>query len=217
MTRSLFITVLALAAAIPAVAQQHQHQHQHGSDHAAHKGGEFPPGWSARTDRDAALDNVRFMAHGDGFHAVTGSAAVFYNPEWRKSGDYRVAARLTQTKATQHPEAYGIVFGGRSLSDAGQTYSYFLVRQTGEYFIATRKGAERTKVVDWTAHPAIRKPDESGRAANLLGVEVAGEQVVFRINGTEVTRLPKSQLETDGLIGFRINHHLDVMIDQITR
>lgn len=215
MTRTLFVTLAALAIASPVLAQQHQHQHS--SEHAMHQGGEFPAGWSARTDRDAPLDNVHFMTHGEGFHAITGPAAVFYNPEWRRSGNYQVAARFTQTKAPQHPEAYGIAFGGRNLDGAEQAYSYFLVRQTGEYFIATRRGAERARVVDWTAHPAIQQANEQGRAANLLSVEVSGNDVVFAVNGMEVARQPRSELETNGLFGFRINHNLDVMVDQITR
>lgn len=215
MNRMLLLAAATLLAASPVIAQQHQHHP--GAGQAMHRGGEFPAGWSARTDRDAPLENVHFMTHGEGFHAITGPAAVFYNPEWSKSGNYRVAARFTQTKAPEHPEAYGLVIGGRELAGEGQRYSYFLVRQTGEYFIATRRGAERTVAVNWTAHPAITKPDESGRAANLLGIEVRGADVVFSVNGTEVARRPRSGLETEGLAGFRINHNLDVMVDQITR
>lgn len=215
MKRTILVMLSTLAIATPALAQQHQHQHS--AEHAMHQGGEFPAGWSARTDRGAPLDNVHFMTHEDGFHAITGPAAVFYNPEWRKSGNYRVAARLAQTKAPQHPEAYGIVIGGRNLDADEQAYSYFLVRQTGEYFVATGQGGERKVVVNWTAHPAIQRPNAEGRAANLLAVEVRGNEVVFAINGTEVARRPRSELETNGLFGFRINHNLDVMVDQITR
>ncbi len=212
MMRIFIAMVAALAVATPALAQ-----HQHGPGHAAHRGGEFPAGWSARTDRDAPLDDVHFMTHGEGFHAITGPAAVFYNPEWSKSGEYRVAARLAQTKAPEHLESYGLVIGGRQLDSPEQSYTYFLVRQTGEYFIARRNVTERNVMVNWTAHPAIQEADESGRAANVLGIEVAGQEVIFRVNGTEVTRRPRSELETDGLFGFRINHHLDVMIDQVDR
>ena len=41
--------------------------------------------------------------------------------------------------------------------------------------------------------------------------------MIFMVNGTEVTRLPKSKLHTDGLFGFRIGHNLDVDVDQVSR
>jgi len=72
-------------------------------------------------------------------------------------------------------------------------------------------------VVNWTAHPAIVKQGADGEQMNTLGVEVQGNNVVFTVNGTEVTRLQKSQLHTDGLFAFRIGHNLDVDVDQITR
>lgn len=198
--------------AAPAVAQHGQHQH------AAHPaGGPLPAGWHARVDRDQPVDGVAFTTTGDTYHFVTGPAAVLYNPEWAKSGDYSFSARLRQNRSPEHPESYGIVFGGKDLSGPDQTYSYFLVRKSGDYFIATRRGAERTKVVDWTKHPAVVPEDASGVQTNVLGVRTAGDEVVFTVNGTEVTRLPRNQLSTDGIVGFRINHRLDVTADQVAR
>jgi hypothetical protein len=71
--------------------------------------------------------------------------------------------------------------------------------------------------VEWTAHPAIVKQGADGRQTNTLGIQVQGDSVIFTINGTEVTRLPKSKLHTDGLYGFRIGHNLDVDVDQVNR
>lgn len=209
--RALLAALFTLALALPAHAQ-----------HAAHdpdnkvSGAALPAGWQARVDRDQPADRVKFVTMGKGYHATMGPAAVFYNPAWSKSGNYQVAASFTQTKAPAHPEAYGIVIGGKNLSGADQAYTYFLVRGTGEYFIATRRGADRTVVVNWTAHPAILKQDpQTGRAANVLGAEVRGSEVVFSVNGVEVTRRPKSEILADGLFGFRVNHDLDVHIDQV--
>lgn len=57
------------------------------------------------------------------------------------------------------------MIGGSDLASPNETYSYFLVRNKGEYFIANRE-SDRTWfsprifsskppviVVDWTAHP----------------------------------------------------------------
>ena len=210
--RTLLPALASLLLAAPLAAQ-----HDHAAAAHAH-GGALPAGWEARVDRDQPVDGVHFMAMGDGYHAITGPAAVLYEPGWKKSGEYEVAARFTQNKAPTHPESYGLVLGGADLQGPGQAYSYFLVRGTGEYFIATRRGAERTKVVDWTAHPAVQKQDATtGVQTNVLGARVAGDEVVFTVNGTEVARRPRSEILTDGVFGFRVNHRLDVGIDQVKR
>lgn len=198
------VVLTALVVAAPAAAQ-----HAHG--------GSFPEGWMARVDRDQPVESVSFATMGDGFHATTGPAAVLYNPDWSHSGDYEVSARFMQTTAPAHPEAYGIVIGGTDLDGAEQRYTYFLVRGTGEYFIATRAGDEREIVVPWTAHDAIVAQNEAGQQRNVLGARIEGEDVVFTANGTEVTRRPRSEMATDGVFGFRINHRLDVHIDQVER
>jgi hypothetical protein len=72
-------------------------------------------------------------------------------------------------------------------------------------------------VVNSTANPAIVKQGTDGRQTNTLGIRVKGDDVIFMINGTEVTRLPKSKLHTDGMYAFRIGHNLDVDVDQVSR
>ena len=213
--RRFFTTLAIFALASPLSAQQRADTDP---DDRVTGGGNFPAGWQARVDRDQPATDVRFMAMGDGFHATMGPAAVFYRTDWdMSSGDYAVSARFSQLKAPAHPEAYGIAIGGRDLAGPGQEYTYFLVRGTGEYFIATRKGEERTVQTNWTAHSAIQKQDAAGRQANVLGARVAGNDVIFTVNGQEVARKPRTEVSTDGIFGFRVNHNLDVHIDQITR
>ena len=180
-------------------------------------GGKLPDGWSARPDRGTA-DQINFTAEGGVFHFTMGPAATFYRSDWTKSGDYQFSARLTQMKAPSHPISYGLMIGGSDLGGPNQTYSYFLVRNQGEYFIANREGNQRPQtVVGWTANPKIVKEGADGRQTNTLAIQVQGDNVIFKINGTEVTRLPKSKLHTDGLYAFRIGHNLDVEVDQVSR
>ena len=180
-------------------------------------GSKFPAGWSVRPDRGTA-DQIDFSEAGGKFKFVMGPAGTFYNPGWTKTGDYKFSARVAETKAPSHPTSYGIVFGGSDLAGPKQTYSYFLVRQEGEYYIANRDGDARpTTVTNWTAHSAIVKAAADGKQANTLGVQVQGANVIFTVNGTEVTRLPKDKLHVDGQIGFRIGHNMDIEIDQVTR
>ncbi|HSJ65198.1 MAG TPA: multicopper oxidase domain-containing protein [Gemmatimonadaceae bacterium] len=171
------------------------------------------PGWTARLDAPGEPSTVAFRAMGDGFHATMGPAAVLFNPSISASGAYRVGAVFSQSKATPHPEAYGLVVGGKDLDRDEQDYLYFLVRQDGKFLVKHRAGAETHTIVDWTAHDAVRSVDASGKTTNALAVESLPDAVRFLANGMEVTRLPRSaMLKTDGMVGLRINHNLDVHI-----
>ena len=190
---------------------------QNDPDRAVAGTGKFPAGWNVRPDRGTA-DQIMFTQTGDLYHFAMGPAGTFYRPDWTKTGDRKFSARLTQLKAPSHPISYGLMIGGSDLGGPQQTYSYFLVRNEGEFFIANREGDSRPiTVVDWTANPVIVKQGADGRQTNTLAIQVQGDNVIFMVNGKEVTRLPKSKLHTDGLYGFRIGHNLDVDVDQVSR
>jgi hypothetical protein len=208
-TQILRSTAIALLAIVTLSAQDND------PDRAV-KGGQFPAGWSARPDRGTP-DQINFSQAGTVMHFVMGPAGTFYNPAWAKTGNYKFSARLSEIKQASHPTSYGIAFGGKDLAGPMQTYSYFLVRQSGEFYIANREGDARpTTVMPWTANAAIAK-EAAGKQANVLGVEVAGDNVIFTVNGTEVARQPKAKLHVDGMFGFRIGHNLDIDVDQIVK
>ena len=203
------VFAIALLALAPMAAQDND------PDRAV-KGGQFPAGWSARPDRGTPVQ-INFTQAGTVMHFVMGPAGTFYNPAWTKTGNYKFSARVAQTKAASHPTSYGLSFGGKDLAGAMQTYSYFLIRQTGEFYIANREGDARpTAVMPWTANAAVAK-EATGKQANVLGVEVAGDNVIFTVNGTEVARQPKAKLHVDGLVGFRMGHNLDIDVDQVVK
>lgn len=181
------------------------------------KGKGFPAGWSVRPDRGTPAQ-ISFTDAGGVSKFVMGPAGTFYNSGWTKTGDYKYSARFTQQKKASHPTSYGIMFGGKDLAGPMQTYSYFLVRQGGEFFVANRDGDAQPKtVVNWTPNAAIVKEGADGKQANTLGVQVQGNNVILTVNGTEVQRLQKNQVHTDGLVGYRIGHNLDVDVDQVSR
>src|SRR6185295_18351295 len=99
-------------------------------------GGALPAGWAARTDKDAP-NNIKFVKMGEGWHATTGSAAVLYRDADKASGNYHVSAAFTQSKAN-YPEGYGLVIGGSNLSEPSQKYTYFLVREDGNFLMKRR-------------------------------------------------------------------------------
>jgi hypothetical protein len=216
MKRTLFCSFAALAMFTLAAVGQGPKGGDNDPDRAV-TGGKFPAGWSVRPDRGTA-DQINFTEAGGVMSFVMGPAGTFYNAAWTKSGNYKFSARVAQTKAPSHPTSYGVSFGGRDLAGPMQTYSYFLVRQSGEYYIANRDGDARPMAVQpWTAHAAIAKQGADGKQANVLGVEVQGANVIFTVNGQEVTRVEKAKLHTDGLFGMRIGHNMDVQVDQVTK
>src|SRR5438034_5131045 len=92
-------------------------------------GGTFPADWHVRTETNrqtgqpAPLENVKFGAMGDGLHTTVGPAAIYWRDRDTISGNYHVVAKMTQTKNPAHPEAFGILIGGKNLADSGQTYT----------------------------------------------------------------------------------------------
>lgn len=180
-------------------------------------GGTFPAGWNVRTEtsrqtgQPAPLANVKFAAMGDGYHVTVGPAAIYWRDRDTVSGNYHVVAKITQTKNPAHPEAYGIILGGRSLADSGQTYTYLLVRAVdGMYSIRRRTGyaTRPTAIVEWTASDAVVKSDSAGRATNELSVQVQGGKAKYMVNGKEVYTGDAADLT--GVVGYRVNHNLDV-------
>ena len=178
----------------------------------------LPAGWSMRLDRDGApATGVSFAKMGNGWHATTGPAAVFYNPQTTATGTYAVDATFTQTKAPAHAEAYGLVFGASKLETPQQSYYYYVVRGDGQYLLKHRAGSEVHTLQDWTPHAALKKADAAGKATNALRVQVDADSLRFFANGTQVRALPK--VTADGIVGLRINHNLDVHVDgpRVTR
>ncbi len=217
--RGMILTAALLAAAVPAAAQQHQHggqhqgghQHQHGAQ--GHDGHRAPAGWVTRLDRPGATQPVHFMDMGGALHAIMGPAAIFYNPANTATGAWRAQGTFTQNRLSTHPEGYGLIAGGRNLEAENQDYLYFLVRQDGKFLVKHRAGAETHTLFDWTEHAAVQRPDAQGRATNTLAIEASQAGARFLVNGTEVANLPRvHMLNTEGIVGLRVNHNLDVVI-----
>jgi hypothetical protein len=198
------LSLLALAAA-PLAAQMKQAD----PDKKA-EGGALPAGWTGRTDRDnAKLSDAKFVTMGSGYHVTSGPAAIY----WR-TGPFTASATFNQTKAPAHPEAYGIIFMGKSLDVADQNYAYFLVRGDGKYMVKHRAGKDVHTIVDWTDNAAVRKQDAAGKATNTLKVDASRpDSVRLSVNGAQVAAIEGSHLGgTDGIVGLRVNHNLDVHV-----
>ena len=177
----------------------------------------LPAGWSGRTDRESQkLSDAKFVAMGGGYHVTSGPAAVYWNPANTTKGRFTAMATITQTKAPTHPEAYGIFFMGKDLNAANQSYAYFLVRGDGKFLVNHRAGSDVHKIVEWTENAAVHKQGADGKATNTLTVDASRpDSIRLLVNGVQVHALGGDHFgSTDGLVGLRVNHNLDVHISE---
>ncbi len=68
-----------------------------------------------------------------------------------------------------------------------------------------------------TPSDAVKKPDDTGKSTNALEVRVGADKIDYVVNGQVVHSTPKSgeTAKTDGTYGIRINHLLEVQIDNL--
>lgn len=176
-------------------------------------GGNLPAGWEVRTDKGTNMDQVKFVAMGQGYHVTLGPRTILYREADAADGNYTVSATFIQTEAPRHPEAYGLIFGGSNLQQDDQRYNYFLIRGNGQFLVKKRSGSETASMSGpWTTHSAIQAQDDTGKCTNTLSVEVGEGQVRFLINGEEVYAASIDQFQTNGIAGMRVNHNLDLHI-----
>lgn len=185
-----------------------------------------PVAWTVRPDTpapdlvvgaDQETADIWFVNMTPGWHVTTGPAAIFYHPASTAEGTYTAHAKIHLFDPEGRREAFGLFVGGRDLATDAIAYDYFVIRNSGEFLIKRRTGAETSVLVPWTAHEAIATfgPETESSVPNVLAVEVTGDDVLFRVNGVEVARLPRAEVRTDGVVGLRINHALNVHVEDL--
>ena len=188
---------------------------------------QVPPDWTVRLDRpddavvvgaDADAADIFFVAMVPGWHITTGPRAIFHHPGSRAAGDFRIESQIHLFDPGERTEAFGLFFGGSGLDGDEPNYDYFVLRNSGEFLLKRRSGEATEVLQDWTASEAIVTfgPETEGTATNVLAIEARGPEVVFSVNGTEVARRSRDDVRTDGLVGFRVNHHLNLHISTLS-
>ena len=170
----------------------------------------MPQSWIQREDWE-------FETH-TGFHYVGGPAGTLWRPGQTASGDYTLSATFTQNVPASHTSFYGLVFGGSDLGEPNQRYLYFQIAQNGTFLIKERTGDETADLEGGeTEHAAVQTPPEGGSAVNALEVRVTGDTVSYVVNGAVVHETARTGVfaQTDGVIGARVNHVLDVTVSNL--
>jgi len=177
-----------------------------------------PADWKVRFDQaDADASTLYFVSMPPGWHITTGPAGIFYQPSTSASGTYRVEAEihLFDTKG-RNREAFGFFVGGRDLDGTDQTYTYFVIRNDRNFLVKQRRGDQTTVVAGWTPSEAIVAWESGDSVKNVLAAEVGADRIDFFINGRQVTSLPREGLATDGVVGLRVNHALNLHVSKLT-
>jgi hypothetical protein len=144
---------------------------------------------------------------------TTGPAGIAWRPQdVIGPGDIRVEATMHLYRApVAYRESYGIFVGGRNLDSPDQTYTYLMVRPTGDFTIRTRNGSATEALVEWMPHTAVQRVSQDGEEpVNTLVIQVRGPDLDFLINGTRVFSMDAAEADVQGVAGVRINHRLEV-------
>lgn len=187
---------------------------------------EVPANWKVRPDHpDQDIDigsdeeqaDIYFVNMVPGWHITTGPAAIFWHPASVANGAYRAETVIHLFDPKGRNEAFGLFIGGENLDGEDQQYSYFLLRNNGEFLIKNREGSETSVVKNWSPAPSMVQYSDSTKSSvkNKLAVEIQGSSTTFFINDKKVATVPTSELYTDGIVGLRINHRLNVHVEDL--
>lgn len=187
---------------------------------------EVPARWNVRLDHpdedisigsDSENSDIYFVNMVPGWHITTGPAAIFWHPGSTAEGSYRAETVIHLFDPKGRNEAFGMFIGGTDLNGENRTYSYFLLRNSGEYLIKNREG-ERTAIVkNWSPAPSMKTYGDNTKTSviNKLAVEVGENDTAFFVNEEKVATLSKEKLYTDGTVGLRVNHRLNVHVEDL--
>jgi hypothetical protein len=193
--------------------------------------GQFPDGWVVRADGAGhtadgtapapgtdAKDLV-FVTMKPGWHVTTGPSVILYQPAQKASGTFTLKSDIFLFDPGTRREAFGVLLGGRNLDRDDQAYTYFVIRRSGEFLVRRRTGATTVNVKDWTPHAAIKKFEDKAAdkssVLNVLEVRVARDTTAFIVNGAEVARVATKDIDTEGIVGLRINHELNLHVSAL--
>jgi hypothetical protein len=130
-------------------------------------------------------------------------------------GDFHISASFVQYDAPLgYREAYGLFGGGIDLEGPDQEYTCLLVRPTGDFLVKRRIGEISQTFADWTPHAAVKQVVAEGdEPKNVLAIDVFDGETRFLVNDVVVYSLPAARVRPHGITGVRVNHRLDVRVD----
>lgn len=199
------------------------------ADRSVAGGGIKAAGWQGKVDAAAmkqgkTINDSKFVQEGNNLRLSIGPAAIYWNPEKTAKGDYTVKATFTESKVTaNHPHPYGVFIGGSNLDSDQQNLMYCVAYGDGTFLVRQFTGSTVTTVGKRQPHEAVKKASGDGSVTNEVGWRVKGGRAECLINGTAVAGFDASEIvgpgklaSTDGIVGLRVSHNLDVVVKDFT-
>jgi hypothetical protein len=224
---SVATVAVAVAVVVSAVSAQQD------LDRVVPGGGITGNGWHGNVidanslKQGRAIGDSKFTASGNTIDINAGPNAIYWNTEHRASGNFTVKATFAETnhlKHSSHAHPYGVFIGGENLDTAKANLLYCAAYGNGTFIFRgfapdSPNGVFRLGGNRATANEAIHKAGADGTVTQEIAITVAGDTVSCSVNGTQVASHPKADVvgagklaSTDGFVGLRIGHNLDVKI-----
>jgi hypothetical protein len=189
-------------------------------------GGISVPGWTARADGNANINDAKLTKEGNALHVTTGPAIAYWNPAQKASGEYTVSATFTEPKymnLNSHPHPYGIMIAGNDLGTDNQTYLYCAAYGNGTFIVRGFGPAAFQVNGRGGSNDAVHKAAGPGEpVTQTIAMSVKADKVECSINGTVVGSYPKADLvtagklkSTDGVYGIRFAHNTDATVTDL--
>jgi hypothetical protein len=193
-------------------------------------GGITAAGWMGKVDPreaqgGAKIEDTKLVTMGQGLHATTGPAAVYWNPANTASGNYTVEATFTEREfmgLNDHAHPYGIFIAGNNMGTDNQALLYcaaygngnFIVRGFGPASFQMNGGRQGQ------ASDAVNRAPAKGQpVTQKIALKVSADKVECLINDkvagtyTKADLIVPGKLSTlDGVYGVRFAHNTDAHI-----
>jgi hypothetical protein len=149
---------------------------------------------------------------------------ILYNPLATADGRFEVESEGFLFDPNEVNGRYGLILGGRALDSDAPRYVAFEIGTKGDFAVREVEAYESTDLRTGTRSAILPWTGEDATVKNILGFEAGDVTVRFLVNGEIVAELPRSEVDPDGIVGFRIdaglNTHittLDITTDAGTR
>jgi hypothetical protein len=180
-----------------------------------------PTDWKWRQDAEAPLAGGLQMKTGEwafvqmppGWHVTTGPGVLLYpSANGDVGGNFTIESEVFLFPGPS-TEEYGLFLGGKNVEAGDPHYVAFVLRRDGQAAVLRRSGAATSTVAAWQANAAVL-PGHAGEepVKNTLRVDVEPQAAALWVNGTKVLSVPRSELSTDGRVGFRIGKEMNLHI-----
>jgi hypothetical protein len=163
-----------------------------------------PDGWIARPER--------FVEMPPGWHITSGRGVILYHPRATAAGSFQLGSEGYLFDPEGRDGRYGLILGGRDLDSDAQRYVAFEIGPHGDYAVRREAAYESTDLASGTNEAILRWTGEEATVRNVLAVDAGASTVRFLVNERTVAELPRSEVDPDGIVGFRVDAGMNLHI-----